>query len=89
MPHYDFQWLIWEDFANTVNVISQFWLLKINSIYEDDIFSIPMHPKDLPMIVRPKFWEKRNKTAEGNLNYGGYLCNKRFNYPAILNHHKK
>ena len=63
--------------------------IKIDKRYADEILSIPSKPKNLPMIIRPNFWKKNQKTEEGNLNYGGYLFNKVFNYPAILNRHKK
>ena len=63
--------------------------IKIAKVYADEIFSIPVRPKNLPMVVQPQFWDKDNKTKKGNLNYGGYLFNKTFNYPAIQNHHRK
>ena len=63
--------------------------IKIDKSYADEILSIPSRPKNLPMIIRPNFWKKNKKTEEGNLNYGGHLFNKVFNYPAILNRHKK
>ena len=62
----------------------------INQKYADDIFSIPSRPKNLPMVVRPNFWlNNKDPKKRNNLNYGGYLYNKKFNYPAILNHNKK
>lgn len=63
--------------------------IKINKIYADEIFSIPSKPRNLPMVIRPSFWEKTIKGISGNLNYGGYKFNKELNYPAILNHHNK
>ena len=63
--------------------------LRINKKYANDIFSIPSKPKNLPMIVRLAFWKKAKQTKASNLNFGGYKCNKKLNYPAILNHHNK
>ena len=69
--------------------LKTFSKIKIAKYYANDIFSIPSRPKNLPMIVRPRFWKDVKESGDGNLNYGGYQFNKSLNYPAILNHHSK
>lgn len=61
----------------------------LDSVYAHEVLSIPMRPKNLPMVIKPQPWKKTNKSSGGNLNSGGYLFNEKLNYPAIVNHHKK
>lgn len=64
-------------------------VVALDKRYAKDVYSIPTRPKNLPMISRPNPWQKEKKTKTGNLNYGGYFFNRKLNYPAIQNHHKK
>ena len=63
--------------------------IRMSSKYSDEIFSIPSKPKNLPMVVKPSFWQYDKNNKIGNLHYGGYRFNKELNYPSILNYHSK
>lgn len=49
---------------------------SISKKYVNSIFSLPLKPKHLPMLVKPNPWQKSKKGGCENLNYGGYLLNK-------------